>query len=194
MLAKFLKRIYIAYLRKKKKLDKLSIDRPTYIHCTATFHFHAGIKIGRYCRIGHLCHIDGEGGVEIGDGTIFAPKVVILSSSQVYQGNSLLPYTENDKKLPVKIGRGCWLGWGAIVCPGVTIGDGAIVGVGSVVTKDVLRGHIVGGNPARTLKVRDENIDIAKLVSEEKYYLKAVLNENLKRAGRRSDSAENLVS
>ncbi|SRR6266498_2569948 len=191
MLIPSLKKIYIAYLRKKKRLAKISICKPTYVHYTATFAFHEEIKIGKYCRIGHLCHIDGEGGVEIGDGTIFAPKVVILSSSHDYEGN-YLPYTEHDKKLPVKIGKGCWIGWGAILCPGITIGDGAIVGMGSVVTKDVAPGHIVGGNPAKTLKVRDD-IDIGKLVSEEKFYLKEVLNNNLKRRGRKDDSIDNIV-
>ena len=192
MLFRFLKKIYVAYLRKKKRLDQISICKPTYIHYTATFSFHKGIKVGKYCRIGPLCHIDGEGGVEINDGTIFAPKVVILSSSHDYLGN-YLPYNEQDKKLPVKIGKGCWIGWGALICPGVTIGDGAIVGMGSVVTRDVERGQIVGGNPAKTLKIR-ENTDIDKLVSEERYYLKEVFNKKLKREGRKDDGIDNIIA
>ena len=191
MFLTFLKKVYIAYLRKRKKLNQISICRPTYIHYTATFSFHNRIKIGKYCRIGHVCHIDGEGGVEIGDGTIFAPKVVILSSSHDYTGN-YLPYTEYDKKLPVKIGKGCWIGWGAIICPGITIGDGAIVGMGAVVTKDVESGHVVGGNPAKTLKLR-EDIDITQLVSEEKFYLKEVLNKKLKRPERKDDWIDNIA-
>jgi maltose O-acetyltransferase len=187
MFNKFLKRIYISYARRKQQLNKITIVRPTCIHYTATFSFHKKIKIGKFCRIGYQCHIDGEGGVTIGDGTIFAPRVVILSSSHDYQSNVLLPYSEKDKKSPVAIGKGCWIGWGALICPGVTICDGAIVAMGSVVTKDVERGHIVGGNPAKTIRIRDENINIAKLVEDEQFYLKEVLLNDLKRAGRQGD-------
>jgi maltose O-acetyltransferase len=50
---------------------------------------------------------------------------------------------------PVRIGRNAWIGGGAIILPGVTIGDDAVVGAGSVVTRDVPAGTTVFGNPAR---------------------------------------------
>ncbi|RZK18327.1 MAG: sugar O-acetyltransferase, partial [Hymenobacter sp.] len=53
---------------------------------------------------------------------------------------------------PITIGSDCWLGGGAIVCPGVTIGAGCVIGAGAVVTKDVLPYSLAVGNPARVVR------------------------------------------
>ncbi|MEG8053803.1 DapH/DapD/GlmU-related protein [Sphingomonas aerolata] len=53
---------------------------------------------------------------------------------------------------PVIIGRNVWIGGGALILPGITVGDNAIVGAGSVVTRDVRAGATVAGNPARLLR------------------------------------------
>ena len=186
-------RIYISYQRKKQRIHLLNLAKPLYIHYTATFNFHRNISLGRYCRIGHECHIDGEGNIEIGDGTILAPRVVILSSSHNYKNSVLLPYDNKDEKLPVKIGKGCWLGFGAMVRPGVTIGDGAVVAMGSVVTKNVDAGKVVGGNPAVVIAERDAATDIASLIHNEKYFLKEVIEKNLVRDGRPPARDNNLL-
>lgn len=55
-------------------------------------------------------------------------------------------------RLPITIGNHVWIGMRAIILNGVTIGDGAIVGAGSIVTKDVPRNSVVAGNPARVVK------------------------------------------
>lgn len=57
--------------------------------------------------------------------------------------------TEKEYAYPVTIGEDCWIGGGAILCPGVTIGDRCIIGAGSVVTKDIPSDRIAVGNPAR---------------------------------------------
>jgi maltose O-acetyltransferase len=62
---------------------------------------------------------------------------------------------EPDVLLPTKIGRDVWIGANAVVLGGVTIGDGAVVAAGSVVTKDVEPGAIVVGNPARLVRRRE---------------------------------------
>ena len=54
--------------------------------------------------------------------------------------------------LPIHIGRCCWLGAGVIVLPGVTIGDGSVIGAGSVVTKDIPAGVVAVGNPCRVIR------------------------------------------
>jgi maltose O-acetyltransferase len=59
---------------------------------------------------------------------------------------------ERGSAVPVRIGSNVWIGGGAIVLPGVSIGDDAIVGAGSVVTRDVPPGTTVVGNPARVSK------------------------------------------
>ena len=54
--------------------------------------------------------------------------------------------------MPVHIGRNCWLGAGVIVMPGVTIGDNAVIGAGSIVTKDIPANVVAVGNPCRVLR------------------------------------------
>jgi acetyltransferase-like isoleucine patch superfamily enzyme len=55
---------------------------------------------------------------------------------------------------PVRIGRNCWVGMGAMILPGVQIGDGVVIGAGSVVVRDVEDYAVVVGNPAKTIKKR----------------------------------------
>jgi len=193
MLKKIAGYFYISYLRKKQRLHEMQIQKPIFIHHTATFNFRENIKIGKYCRIGDQCHLDGEGGIEIGNGSILAPKVVILSSSHDYKKSELLPYGIEDKKIAVVIGSGCWIGWGAMICPGVIIGDGAVVAMGSVVTKNVGTGQVVGGNPAKVINERNADINIAEMVSAEKFFLKEVLEKNLVREGRKTRIKDNLI-
>ena len=59
-----------------------------------------------------------------------------------------------SEEKPIVVGDDVWLGYGAIILPGVTIGDGAIIGAGTVVTKDVPPYAIVGGNPAKVIRFR----------------------------------------
>ena len=160
---------------------------------TATFNFHSNIEIGKYTRVGDQCHLDGEGGIAIGDGSILAPRVVILTSSHHYQVSDMLPYNIEDKKMPVRIGRGCWIGWGAQILPGVVIEDGAIVAMGAVVTKPVPKGAIVGGNPAKVIKYREDLEGIEQLITEESYFLKYKLEHQLVREGRMTDLKFDLV-
>ena len=58
--------------------------------------------------------------------------------------------------LPIHIGKGCWLGAGVVVVPGVTIGDWSIIGAGSVVTRDIPANVLAAGNPCRVLRELDE--------------------------------------
>ncbi len=53
---------------------------------------------------------------------------------------------------PVTIGNNVWLGGGAIICPGVTVGDDSVIGAGSVVTRDIPPGVVAAGNPCRVVK------------------------------------------
>ena len=57
---------------------------------------------------------------------------------------------------PITIGNDCWIGGNAIICPGVSIGDGCTVGAGSVVTKDIPANSLAVGNPARVIKKLEE--------------------------------------
>jgi acetyltransferase-like isoleucine patch superfamily enzyme len=155
-------------------------ENKTHVSDTARFTFPQKIKIGSWVRISKRCYLNGEGGITIGDGTILAPEVVILSSTHRHKQDKYLPYDEYDEFRPVTIGRGVWIGYRAMIVPGVTIGDGAIVAMGAVVTKDVEAGNIVGGNPAKIISQRDPE-QIMAMVQADQYDMKAMLQDGLKR-------------
>ena len=86
-----------------------------------------------------------------------------------FQSANLIPYDEVELLKSVKIGVAVWLGYGAVVMPGVELADGCIVAAGAVVTRSFHKGSIVGGNPAKIIKQRDVKA-FDKLAAEEKYY------------------------
>ena len=90
------------------------------------------------------------GKVTIGDNVQIAPNVLISTA-----GHPIHPVSRNsgyEYGLPITIGNNVWLGGGVILLPGVTIGDNAVIGAGSVVTKDVPADVIAVGNPCRVLR------------------------------------------
>lgn len=107
------------------------------------------IKVGNFVElIG--CFIRIRYGLEIGDRSIITPGVKIIDHDHLIN-----PQKRKSKEYPgqeIKIGNNVWVGYNAIILKGVTIGDGAIVAAGSVVTKDVKSNTIVGGVPAKEIK------------------------------------------
>lgn len=94
--------------------------------------------------------------VEIGADTILASNILITSENHGMNPEHELPYHQQKlNPAPVHIGTGCWVGEKAIILPGVTIGDRAIIAAGAIVSKDVPPYSIVGGNPARVIKKYD---------------------------------------
>ncbi len=86
----------------------------------------------------------------IGDNTLIGPNVILCTA-----GHPVLPELREKGmqfNAPVRIGKNCWLGGGAIVLPGVTIGDHTVIGAGSVVTKDIPSGVVAVGNPCRVMR------------------------------------------
>lgn len=167
------------FRRKRQKLSTLkSVGQSSFISPTATFVGHEKISVGSYCRVGHKNHLEGKGGIDLSDGVILAPHVVILSTTHNHEQTKWLPYNEEDLAKPVFVGCGVWIGYGALIVPGVTIGHGAIVAAGAVVTRNVAAGEIVGGNPARPIKARENSDWIQQAIAEQNYFLKAK-NEGL---------------
>ena len=113
------------------------------------------VSIGNNVRIGEKSFICGVGGLEIGDNVALGPQVLIWTVNHNYYSPEHLPFGGVYKKPPVKIGDNVWIGARACVVPGVTIGEGAVIAMGSVVTKDVPPCAVVGGNPAKVIKYRD---------------------------------------
>jgi acetyltransferase-like isoleucine patch superfamily enzyme len=112
------------------------------------------VNIGHNSFLGEYVIIYGHGGVEIGSNTLIAMHTCILSSNHTIPSRSeLIRYTP-DVLLPVKIGSDVWIGAGCKILGGITIGDGCVVGAGSVVTKDLPDYSISVGNPAKIIKMR----------------------------------------
>lgn len=114
--------------------------------------------LGRNVHIGPGANIDGAGGVVIEEGAILGPEVIVLSRSHNFDVDvRALPFDDVMLTAPVKIGRYVWIGMRALILPGVEIGEGAIVGAGAVVSRNVPRLAIVVGNPARIVRYRSDD-------------------------------------
>ncbi len=88
--------------------------------------------------------------VTIGNNVLFAPSVQIYTATHPIGAVERRKWLESAK--PITIGSDVWVGGGAIICPGVTIGDRAVIGAGSVVTRDIPPDVIAAGNPARVIR------------------------------------------
>ena len=110
-------------------------------------------RIGANTVINQNCRLDNRGGIEIGANVSISPDVHILTAD-----HDLASPDFKGRELPVRIGDRAFVGSRAIILPGVTLGEGCGVGAGSVVTKDVGRGAIVAGVPARVIGSRPENL------------------------------------
>lgn len=117
------------------------------------------IKLGNRIQLNDYVHISALKSVEIGDDVLMASHVYISDNSHgSYKGDEddTSPDIEPAKRpyyvAPVKIGNRVWIGEGAIIMPGVHIGDGAVIGAHSIVNKDVPPETIAVGGPARVVK------------------------------------------
>ncbi len=150
----------------KKKLKSCG-DR--VVICSGTrLHVAKNISIGNNVRIGEKSRLSGVGGITIGNNVAFGPEVLVWSSNHNYYSPETLPFDINSKNKSVVIEDNVWIGARVCIAPGVTIGEGAVIAMGAVVTKDVPSCAVVGGNPAKVLKYRDEE-KYNQLKVEKKY-------------------------
>lgn len=113
----------------------------------------ADLRADKYVYIGKNCWIPPR--VHIGKYTMFAPNVYILGGDHIFDNpESPIIFSGRPVTPATHIGEDVWIGANVIIMAGLTIGDGAIIAAGSVVTKDVLPYQIVGGNPTRFIKMR----------------------------------------
>jgi len=116
------------------------------------------IFIGERVFINQDCMFTDMGGIYLADDVLIGPKVSLITVNHLEDPR----YRRQVQPQAIHIEAGAWVGAGAIVLPGVTIGTHAIVGAGSVVTKDVPADTVVVGNPARPLrkiKLEENNHD-----------------------------------
>lgn len=109
------------------------------------------IEIGSHVQINEDCWIRN---VRIGNYCMIAPRVMILNYGHNTSGKEPMIFQGIREYEQTKIEENVWIGASAIIMPGLRIGTGAIIGAGSVVTKNVEPNTIVGGNPAKVIKTR----------------------------------------
>ena len=137
------------------KLTESEIDEtfglfpPFYTDCGKN------IKIGKNVFINACCRFQDQGGIEIGDGSLIGHNTTIATLNHEFNPAK----RQNLTPSPVKIGKNVWIGSDCTILPGVEIGDGVIIGAGSVVTKSIPTNTIAVGNPARVIKEIEVNND-----------------------------------
>ena len=110
-----------------------------------------GIEIGDGVSIGPKVLLDGRCGLTIGKATVIAYEAVIWSMNHDYNDENFCA-----KGAPVHIGEYCWICSRSMILPGITIGDGAVVASGAIVTKDVPPYSVVAGVPAKVIGTREK--------------------------------------
>ncbi|MCV3271072.1 sugar O-acetyltransferase [Roseobacter sinensis] len=123
-----------------------ALRAPLYADYGYNIHLGDDVFLNYGCVLLDVCTI------RIGDMTQVGPMVQILTADHPRDAAARDAGLEFGQ--PVDIGRNVWIGGGALILPGVTVGDDAIIGAGAVVTKDVPAGTTVAGNPARPLVPR----------------------------------------
>lgn len=110
-------------------------------------------SIGSNSGIGVNCQLNGK--VIIGDNVLMGPEVMMFTHNHIHSRKDIpMKRQGTDTEKPIVIGDDVWIGARCIILPGVKIGKGVIIGSGAVVTKDAPDYAIIGGNPARVIKMR----------------------------------------
>ena len=123
------------------RLDKtVSIAPPVQID------YPSSIEMGKNIFINNNLKCVARGGITIEDGVMIAPGVTILTVNNDLKDHCVLI------PIPVTIKKNAWIGANVTICPGVEIGEGAVIGAGTVVTKDVEPYTVVAGVPAKFIK------------------------------------------
>lgn len=110
----------------------------------------SNIKVGEKVFFNFNCVVLAVAPVSIGSRSLFGPNVQIYTATHPMNPKERASGLELGK--PITIGADVWIGGGAIICPGVTIGNRSVIGAGSVVTKDIPDDVFAAGNPCRVIK------------------------------------------
>ena len=114
------------------------------------------IKVGKHFFANYNCTFLDVAPITFGDNCLLGPNVSIYTAGHPVHPDSRRSRYEYG--IAVTIGNDVWLGGSTVVCPGVTIGDGCVIGAGSVVTRDIPPYSIAAGNPCRVIRpITDED-------------------------------------
>lgn len=151
------------------KLLKIKHKRNVYFAPPFFCDYGKNIEIGSnfYSNMG--CTILDTAKVQIGDDVLFGPNVSLFTASHpIHRDMRKLEYQYG---IPIRIENGVWIGGNTVILPGVTIGQGSVIGAGSVVTKDIPESVVAVGNPCKVIR-KISNVD-------KKYYFKKMEWDNI---------------
>lgn len=131
----------------------IALPRSSSIHWRAEFYHPGGIVIGENCIVGDTAFLDGRDRITLGRNVNIGSHVSIYTRQHAVDSPTFA-----EVGGPVSVGDYAWIASHAIVLPGVTIGEGAVVAAGAVVTKDVAAYTLVGGNPAHYIRDRSRDL------------------------------------
>jgi acetyltransferase-like isoleucine patch superfamily enzyme len=113
---------------------------------------HAGIHLGSRVFVGEETIMRGQGGIHVGDNVLFGPRVQVLAVDHVFTDTTQPIMQQGITARGIRIEDNCWIGAGAIILDGVTVGRGACIGAGAVVTSSVPPHSLAVGVPARVIR------------------------------------------
>ncbi len=117
---------------------------------------HGEISIGAGTALNEGCIVAALERVEIGANCMLAPRVYILDVDHVFDRSDIPIAEQGYDVAPVVIGDDVWIGTQAVICKGVSIGHGAVIGANSVVTRDIPAMAVAAGLPAKVIRMRQE--------------------------------------
>jgi acetyltransferase-like isoleucine patch superfamily enzyme len=134
----------------------LRIGRWAWIGDGTKIRVHEGeVSIGAKTVMGQECTISAYQRIEIGRECIVADRVMLIDFDHGVVEVERPIRLQGIYKRDVRVGHNVWIGYGACILRGVTVGDNSIVGTSTVVTKDVPENAVVGGSPARVIRIRE---------------------------------------
>jgi acetyltransferase-like isoleucine patch superfamily enzyme len=135
--------------------DRTTIAEYAYLKCTGTLgHLGVGISIGDNSAIGAYSYIGAAGGVSVGTNVLFGQHVSVHAENHVFDRCDVPIREQGVTRIGVRIEDDCWIGSHSVILDGVTVGKGAVVAAGSVVTHDVSPWTVMAGVPAKALRRR----------------------------------------
>ncbi|MDQ5968938.1 MAG: hypothetical protein QG579_95 [Patescibacteria group bacterium] len=154
------------YIPKYKLIDKIrmflfrksfkKIGSDSYVRSFTKIYGPDKLEIGNNSGFGARSHIFcSDGGVVLGNDVLMGPEVIIFSSDHNYIDRNIIIKKQGSTNKKVVIGNDVYIGARVIILPGVTIGDGAVIGAGAIVTKDIPPYAVAVGVPAKIIRYRE---------------------------------------
>ena len=112
------------------------------------------VRIGNHCRISYGTFLNGTGSIIIGDDVLIGMNVKVITTNHVFDRIDIPIREQGEISKPIIIGNDVWIGANVIILPGISIGNGCIIGAGSIVTRNLPDYSIAVGNPAKIIKIR----------------------------------------